>query len=240
MPAEGTNLLLNALSAKSRDRLLSRCAAVSLPLKTALYEPEQQPRYGYFLTSGVASVVAETEEGSSAEVGMIGSEGLVGAFHLLGPGLVSSQCFMQAEGAGLRIPFLDLHKAFRESDEIRERILEFVQSQALSAGQISACHGLHESEERLARWLLMVRDRVPSDVLGLTQEFLAEMLGARRTTVTLVAGALQRSGLIEYSRGRVRIQNRESLEAAACSCYPLIRNLTANLYAHSYRSGHEE
>jgi CRP-like cAMP-binding protein len=239
MSTEGTNLLLNSLSANSRDRLLSRSTAVSLPLKTALYEPELQPRYGYFLTSGVASVVAETEEGNSAEVGMFGSEGLAGSMHLLGPGVVSSQCFMQAEGAALRIPFVDLRKAFRDSDEIRERILEFVQVQALTSTQISACHRLHEAEERLARWLLMVRDRVHSDVLGLTQEFLAEMLGSRRTTVTLVAGALQSSGLIEYARGRVRIQDRERLEEAACSCYPAIRNLTANLYAHALRNGHE-
>lgn len=238
MATDGTNLLLNALSPKSRDLLLFS-AAVSLPRKTDLYQPDQQPRYGYFLTSGVASVVALTEEGSSAEVGMIGSEGLVGALHLLGPGLVSTQCFMQTEGAGLRIPFVDLRKAFLESEEIRERILEFAQSQALSANQLSACHGLHEAEERLSRWLLMVRDRTTSDVLGLTQEFLGEMIGARRTTVTLVAGALQRSGLIEYSRGRVRIPDRKRLEQAACSCYPLIRDLTAKLYAHKHRDGHE-
>jgi CRP-like cAMP-binding protein len=239
MSTENTNLLLKALSAKSRDRLLSRSTAVSLPLKFALYEPEQQPRYGYFLTSGVASVVAQTAEGSSAEVGMIGAEGVAGAIHLLGPGPVSSQCFMQAEGTALRIPFVDLHIAFRDSHEIRERILEFVQVQALSSSQISACHRLHDAEERLSRWLLMVRDRVNSDILGLTQEFLAEMLGSRRTTVTLVAGVLQSSGLIEYRRGRVRIQDRERLEEAACSCYPLLRDLSVNLYANPLRDGHE-
>ena len=239
MPPEDTNLLLNSLSPKSRDRLLSHTTAVPLPLKMALYEPEEQPRYGYFLTSGVASVVATVEEGGSAEVGMIGAEGIVGSMQLLGPAAVPTQCFMQAEGAALRIPFTELRKAFHESEEIRERILEFVQSQALSATQISGCHRLHGAEERLARWLLMARDRIKSDALGLTQEFLGQMLGARRTTVTLVAGALQQSGLIEYSRGRVRVLNHENLEGAACSCYPILRDLTCNLYAHPLRDGHE-
>jgi len=239
MPAEGTNRFLNSLSAKNRDRLVSHCTAVPLPLKTVLYEPEEQPRYGYLLTSGVASVVASVEEGGTAEVAMIGFEGMVGAVHLLGPGAVPTQCFMQAEGGALRIPFADLRKAYRESEEIRERILEFVQVQALSASQISGCHRLHGAEERLARWLLMVRDRIKSDALGLTQEFLGQMLGARRTTVTLVAGALQKSGLIEYTRGRVHILNVENLEKAACSCYPVLRNLTQNLYAHPIWNGHE-
>jgi CRP-like cAMP-binding protein len=239
MPPEGTNLLLNSLSAKSRDRLLAHTTAIPLPLRAVLYEPEEQPRYGYFLTSGVASVVATVEEGGSAEVGMIGSEGIVGSLQLLGPAAVPTQCFMQAEGTALRIPFTELRKAFHESGEIHERILEFVQSQALSASQISGCHRLHGAEERLARWLLMVRDRIKSDALGLTQEFLGQMLGARRTTVTLVAGALQQSGIIEYSRGHVHVLNPESLESAACSCYPILRDLARNLYTYPLRDGHE-
>lgn len=239
MPLEGSNLLLNSLSPESRDRLLAHTSPVPLPLKAVLYEAEEQPRYGYFMTSGVASVVATVEEGGSAEVGMIGSEGIVGSVQLLGPAAVPTQCFMQAEGAALRIPFTELRKAYRESDEIRERILEFVQTQALSASQISGCHRLHGAEERLARWLLMVRDRIKSDSLGLTQEFLGQMLGARRTTVTLVAGTLQQSGLIEYSRGRVHVVNAERLEGAACSCYPILRDLARNLYTYPLRNGNE-
>jgi CRP-like cAMP-binding protein len=123
-----------------------------------------------------------------------------------------------------------VQKAFRSSEEVRTRILEFVQEQAFSLEQIAACHRLHEAEERLARWLLTVQDRIGSDVLDLTQEFLAQMLGAQRTTVTMAAGALQRSGLIEYQRGRVKILNRENLEAAACDCYQVTKQLYANLY----------
>jgi CRP-like cAMP-binding protein len=124
-----------------------------------------------------------------------------------------------------------LRQAFRSSEEIRDRILEFVQEQTFSLGQIAGCHRLHRAEERLARWLLMAQDRVQSDYLYFTQEFLAMMLGARRTTVTVVAGALQESGLIEYRRGHVKILNRENLAAAACECYQVISELYKNLYA---------
>jgi CRP-like cAMP-binding protein len=137
---------------------------------------------------------------------------------------------MQLAGTGYRIPLADLHEAFLDSAEIRARILEFVQEQALSLSQLAACHRLHDAEERLSRWLLMVKDRVNSDVIDLTQEFLAEMLGSRRTTVTLAAGVLQRSGLIEYTRGRVRILDRDKLEQAACDCYQVVKALHHKLY----------
>jgi CRP-like cAMP-binding protein len=196
-----------------------------------MYTPEELPQYAYFLTSGVASVVAETEDGGTAEVGLIGREGLTGSIHLLGPALVQTNCFMQIAGAGLRIPYSDLQLSFRTSPETHDRALELVQQQALTLAQIAGCHRLHEAEERLARWLLMAQDRVQSDVLHLTQEFLGMMLGARRTTVTMVAGAMQRSGLIEYSRGRVTVLSRENLEAAACDCYQVTKTLYDNLYS---------
>jgi CRP-like cAMP-binding protein len=230
MPVLGTNLLLDSLSAENRDLLISRSNAIELPLRTMLCRPEEPPRYAYFMTSGVASVVTVMEDGGAAEVNMIGAEGLVGSLQLLGPATAPTQCFMQLEGGAYRIPVVELRRAFEELREIRERILEFAQEQALSLGQIAGCHRLHDSEERLARWLLMVQDRSTEKVLGLTQEFLAEMLGSRRTTVTIAAGILQRSGLIEYNRGRVRILDREKLEEAACGCYQIVKTLQKNLY----------
>jgi CRP-like cAMP-binding protein len=164
---------------------------------------------------------------------MIGFEGLVGAFELLGPAPVSTECIMQGAGRAIRLPFAELRNAFEERREIRARILECVQQQALSQSQIAGCHRLHEAEERLARWLLTAQDHTDSDVLILTQEFLAEMLGSRRTTITVVAGGLQRRGLIEYSRGRVKILNREGLESVACACYPIVKALHRNLYSRS-------
>jgi CRP-like cAMP-binding protein len=231
MSVPKSNLFLNSLSAQSRDLLLRLCVEIDLPLKKVLYEAEEVPRYAYFPTSGIASVVAVMEDGGSAEVGLIGREGLVGSFHLLGPAKVSTRCFIQLQATALRIPFADLVRLFKSNEEIRDRVLEFVQEQAVSLSQLAGCNRLHEAEERLSRWLLMAQDRTGSPVLDFTQEFLAMMLGARRTTVTVIAGVLQRSGLIEYQRGKVKILDRERLEAAACDCYQITKSLYAGLYS---------
>jgi CRP-like cAMP-binding protein len=224
------NRLLGTLSPDLREMLLASATPVSLPLRTMLYEAQETPTYAYFLTSGLASVVSLMSNGSSAEVGLIGAEGVVGAIQLLGPARIPTQCFMQMEGTGLRVPLGELRNAIRSSVEIRDRVLESVQEQYLSISQISGCNRLHEAEERLARWLLMAQDRTQMETLNLTQEFMAEMLGTRRTTVTMVAGALQTRGLIEYRRGQVRILDREKLEAAACDCYQITKALYFNLY----------
>ena len=147
---------------------------------------------------------------------------------------------MQLAGTASRIPLSHFREAFRSSEEIRDGVLEFVQHQSLSVSQIAACNRLHGAEERLARWLLMVRDRTESDTLTLTQEFLAEMLGAQRTTVTMVAGTLQDSGLIEYRRGHVRIVSRENLEDAACDCYQITKRLHGSLYKRKNHTSVEE
>ena len=230
MQPQHDNRLLASLSAPSRELLLERSTHVELPLRTRLYEVARPPAYGWFILSGVASVVTTMADGGTAEVGLIGREGVAGALHLLGPGRSPTDCFMQLEGAALRIRFADLQQAFDSSPEIRARLLEFVQGHVLNVSQIAGCNRLHESEQRLSRWLLMVQDRTQSDVLNITQEFLAQMLGAQRPTVTMVAGALQRSGLIEYQRGRVRIVNRAALEEAACDCYQVAKQLYEDLY----------
>ena len=165
------------------------------------------------------------------EVGLIGREGVVGSLHILGPARVTTDCFIQTTATSLRIPYTELVKAFRSDVEIQSRLLEFTQVQTLTLSQLAACNRLHENEERLARWLLMAQDRTGSDELELTQEFMGMMLGARRTTVTVIAGVLQRSGLIEYHRGQVKILDRENLEASACDCYRITRELYAGLYA---------
>ena len=230
MGSENSNLFLSSLSPESRKQLSSHATGVPLPLRTPLYEAEQTPAYAYFLTSGIASVVTTMVDGGTAEVSLIGSEGIVGCVHLLGPAPVSTRCFIQLEGTGLRIPLVELRKAFRSCEEIRRRVLEFVQEQTVSVSQLAGCQRLHEAEERLARWLLTAQDRTQSEQLNFTQEFLAMMLGAQRTTVTMVAGAMQRSGLIEYHRGTVKILDRENLEAAACDCYRITKQLYLNLY----------
>jgi CRP-like cAMP-binding protein len=233
MPAQVSNRLLTSLSRECRELLTSKLTAISLPLRTVLHVPDQPLQYAYFMTSGIASVVTPMEDGGIAEVELIGAEGVVGSFHLLGSAPVSTGCFIQLAGTALRMEMTELMHAFHSSDEIRSRFLESIQVRALTVSQMAGCNRLHEAEARLARWLLMAQDRIQSDILPFTQEFLAEMLGAQRTTVTVVAGSLQRSGLIEYRHGEVRIKDRDNLEAAACDCYKITKRLYSNLYKKS-------
>ena len=222
---QGTNLLLGLLPEAYRAQLLSRMKPVVLSHESVLYEPNETPKYAHFLTSGMLSIVTYMSDGAAAEVGIVGREGLVEAFHLLGSADVPTRGFMQLEGGALRMPFDELQREFEKSLPLRRLIMRFAQSQGLMVTQLAACNRLHEVEARLARWLLMVQDRVGNDVLPLTQEFLAQMLGAQRSTVTLAAGSLQRSGVIEYHRGRVQIPDRNKLQKAACECYPVMLKL---------------
>ena len=226
-----SNLLLTSLSPKYRGFLMSRLKPVTLGAREVLYEPDETPKFAHFMTGGIASIVGTMSSGASAEVGIWGKEGLVECFHLLGNAHIPTRCFMQIEGTALRMPFKDLQKEFHENDELREAILQSVQSQGAILGQLAACNRLHEAEERLARWFLMVRDRMESDAFYLTQEFLAVMLGSRRTTVTAAAGALQRKGLIRYSRGRIHIVDPIGLEKEACECYATVREIYQNFYS---------
>jgi len=231
------NLLLGSLSEPSLQLLQPYCVAVALPRGTVLYQPHHTPPFAYFLTTGIASVVTTMEDGATTEIEIIGHEGLVGALHLLGPAMVSTNCFMQLAGSGLRIDFARLRDIYLASPEVRNRVLEFVQEQALVVSQIAGCHRLHSAEQRLGLWLLMAADRTRSETLEFTQEFLAEMMGTRRTTVTAVATILQRKGLIQYQRGRITILTRPGLEAAACDCYRVTHSLYAGLYLQSFHSG---
>jgi len=230
MSNEMGNLLLDALSTGARTAILTKCKPIALPMRTMLHEQGETPQYAYFLTSGVASVVVSMVQGGSAEVGLIGCEGVVGALELLGPSATPAQCFIQMDGSALRIKMDDLRELFRECEEIRVRILEFVQLKAVTLEQIAACNKLHDAAERLARWLSMARDREGRDTMPMTQEFLALMLGTRRTTVTLVAGELQRRGLIKYTRGKLTVLSREKLEEAACDCYRITKVALQRLY----------
>jgi CRP-like cAMP-binding protein len=223
-----SNHILNGLSSQFNE-FRARLNAVPLPVGMALYEAHETPKFAHFLTSGIASVVTTMQDGGSVETGMWAREGLAECMHLSGSDRVPSRCFMQMGGSALRMPYADLVRDVDSLEPLRAAINRSIQTQALILGQLVACNRLHEVEERLARWLLMLQDRTQGDELLITQEFLAEMLGSRRTTVTLAAGALQRIGLIEYQRGRVHILNRERLESAACECYPVIRKLSNGL-----------
>ena len=168
--------------------------------------------------------------GDSVEVGFIGHEGIVGGLHLLGPASASTRCMIQLAGTGLRISYSDLQDAFDTSPEIHGRILEFVQQQAIMAGQIAGCNRLHDAEQRLIRWLLRAYDRTHTTDLKFTHQYLAEMVASQRTTVTAIARDLRERGLITYSRGIIHITDRNGLERAACDCYDITKRLYASLY----------
>ncbi len=227
---EQGNRLVDALSHESRRQLLLLARRVDLPQRAVLFRPEEASRYVYFLTSGIASYVVTLPHGGAAEVGLQGTEGAIGAMDLMGASAAVAQCFMQTNGTALRVPMNDMRKVFLESGEVRRCILESVQQQALTLTQIGACNKLHSPTERLSRWLLTASDRTGSASVSLTQETLAAMLGTRRTTIAMVAGSLQRSGMIQYSGGTVKIVDREALMAAACDCYCIEARLVRDMY----------
>ncbi|HEY6489764.1 MAG: Crp/Fnr family transcriptional regulator [Terracidiphilus sp.] len=229
MAQKPSNLLLDSLPASLRKTLLARMEPIALPTGTVLYNSGERPEYAHFMTSGIASIVTFMADGAGAEVGLIGREGVVEGINLLGSASPPTTAFIQVEGSALRIPFEALRKEILRPGVLFRRILEFVQCHGFILSQLAACNGLHEIDERLARWLLMVQDRVQNDHFYLTQEFLAEMLGIRRTSVSGAAGKLQKDGLIAYRRGNIQVLKRRELEAAACECYPIVRDLAAHL-----------
>lgn len=230
MPATTGNLLLDALSPEPRNAILALSRAIDLPNRTLLHEQGEAAAHVYFLCTGVASLMVTMAEGGSAEVGLTGHEGVVGAMQLLGKTPTASQSCILIEGTALRIRLDELRAIFLSSEELRGRILEFVQQQNVALEQVAACNRLHEAEQRLARWLLMCRDRSEQDTMTLTQEFMADMLGTRRTTVTLVASSLQERGMISYRRGKVTILSPGELEKAACPCYGICNKALRGLY----------
>src|ERR1700712_5722021 len=207
------NLFLDSLSSESRATLLNLSTAVSLPPGSVLYEPSVVPDYGYLLTSGIASTITKASNGDSAEVGLIGHEGMVGSLQILGPAPVPAESMIQIEATALRISLREFRKIFQASEEIRNRLLEFVQNEALTIIQIAGCHRLHGTDERMCRWLLMGQDPVETEDVKLTHSFLALMLGIRRPTVTLIARSLQKRGLLELRRGFFKIVDRPKMEA---------------------------
>ena len=224
------NRLLDSLPASCAERLLAASTQVDLPLSTPLFYRDERPRYVYFLTSGIASVVFNSERGTSVELSTEGNEGLVGWLYLLGPMLLSGDCNMQVPGAGIRVPLQVMQREFDDDPEIRLRILAYAQHQMNVANQVLACNRLHRAEARFSRWLLMVSDRIQSDNLPMTQEFMSVMLGTRRTTVAEVAGDLARAGAVEGRRGGLRIANRPSLESRSCECYQILKNRYEELF----------
>jgi CRP-like cAMP-binding protein len=175
----------------------------------------------------MASVLNVTPDGKSVEVGLFGKEGCSGLPIAIGLTSSSSQIVIQVSGAAFRITVPNLIKVLRDCSLLERRMQQYGQIMTMQAAQVATCNRLHEVEERLARWLLMSQDRLGGDIVPLTHEFLAHMLGTRRSSVTVAAGLLHKAGLITYNRGQVKIEDRDRLEDAACESYAMLSRYTA-------------
>jgi CRP-like cAMP-binding protein len=213
------NQLLAALPTKERNRFLADCTLENLVFGTVLYEQGHRMRHVYFPTEGFISMLTTVDKHSTLEVGMIGNEGMCGYALNLGGNVSSLRALVQGAGVAWRmktVTFLDHLERMPALRRILGRYVHVILGQ-LSQG--AACLRFHVVEKRLARWLLMTQDRAHTDTFGVTQEFLAYMLGVRRSGVTIAASVLQSRKLIRYTRGNMTILNRSRLEAAACACY---------------------
>lgn len=221
----GLNLLLESLPEANRKRLRKLMEPVGLPRKAEIFKSCEHPRHAYFLTSGLVSVVLDMTDGADMEIAVSGVDGVTTWLHLLGPLPVQAHAFVQLEGTALRMPMADLRREFESDPELRTAILTYAQHQELVSQQLTACNRKHSVEQRLARWLLMVQDRCGRDTLPLTQEFLAEMLGSRRTSVGTAVGQLVDRKLIEAQRGNIHILNTAALRRQACECSNIVDSL---------------
>jgi CRP-like cAMP-binding protein len=218
------NRILDALPSKEYKRLLPVLSPVSLEMKRRLLEPGTAIDTIYFPRSAVVSLLTTMDGGSAVEVATIGNEGIVGVPVFLGAQAMGARDFYQVQVPGHAVA-MDT-AAFLEStrrDPLRGLVQRYAQALFSQITQQVACNGLHSVEERCSRWMLLTHDRVGGDEFPLTQEFLAQMLGVRRASVTVAAGILQKAGFIRYSRGRVAIVDRDGLENSSCECYRIIR-----------------
>jgi CRP-like cAMP-binding protein len=216
------NELLLGLPAQECDSILTQFTFIQLRLHDVVQEAEETIKYAYFVDSGLVSILSVMQDGKSVEVGLTGKEGCTGLQLSVGFSTSDTRALVQVAGTAFRISTPSLLKALLQCPVLERRMHQYLQMMAMQGAQVAACNRLHEVDERLARWLLMSQDRIGSDVVPLTHEFLAHMLGTRRSSVTVAAGLLSKAGLITYSRGHVKIENRDRLEDAACECYELL------------------
>jgi CRP-like cAMP-binding protein len=217
------NEILLSLPRVESEVVMPKLEFVRLKLHQVLHEAGETLRSAYFCDSGMFSVLNVMPDGKSVEVGLIGKEGFSGTPLVAGFRTSHTRTVVQAEATGFRMDADALRAALPKCPTLQRQLNRYAQLLAVQVTQVAACNRLHEVNERLARWLLMTQDRVGSDELPLTQEFLAQMLGTRRSSVTVSAGTLQKAGLIAYTRGNVTINDRRGLEEASCDCYGLLQ-----------------
>jgi CRP-like cAMP-binding protein len=221
------NEILIGLSPAECKAIFPSLVYVELKTHLILQDVGQEVEFGYFVNSGIVSLLTVMSDGDSVEVGVVGKGGFIGAGPLVGIRKSGLRAITQIPGDAFRISIQTLRRVVQDFPKLAQALQRNAQIQGLEAAQTAACNRLHTVEKRLAKWLLMCGDRTASDNVPLTQDFLAQMLGVRRPSVSVAASFLQKDGLIEYRRGRVRISNRPALEKAACECYAMSRKFDA-------------
>lgn len=231
LPPPIFNRLLEGLPQQLRDHLVQTCESVNLKFGNILCEAEHPFKYAYFPLTSFISLVTVIGGHQPLEMGLIGNEGMLGATMSLGIPDAPMRAVVQGSGTALRISAAQLRRELRAAPALASRLNHYVYVLLAQLSQTAACIHFHEIEARLARWLLMTHDRAHKNQLHLTQDFLANMLGVRRSGITVAAGALQERKLIHYSRGEIIILDRAGLEAAACECYQAVKRDYEQIFA---------
>ena len=225
------NHVLAAVSRRAYQRMLTNLVPVELLYGQVLYEPAGRIRYVYFPTDCLVSLLTAVDKSRTLEVGMVGNEGMVGMPVALGVGVSAVRALVQGTGTAMRMTAGRFRGEFRKNMPLQQALFRYTHLLMAQVSQTAACNRFHTAEARLARWLLMTSDRLHADAFRLTHEFLAHMLGVRRVGVTEAAGVLEGMNLIDYSRGHISILDRKRLEATACMCYRVVKNLQKSAQA---------
>lgn len=225
------NYLLAAMPGDEFGRIAPHLELVSLKRGEALYEFEEALQYGYFPTTVIASLLCSMEDGASAEVAVVGNEGVLGVSIFMGGQTALTQATIQHSGHAYRLKSLVLKEEFDHCGALQHLLMRYTQTLIVQMAQTTGCNRRHSVEQQLCRWLLLNIDRLPTDELRMTQELIANMLGVRRESITEAAGKLQGAGVISYCRGHIEILDRPRLEAQACECYDIVKKQYDSLLA---------
>lgn len=223
------NGLLNALSTDGLARLQPELSWIELPLGYVVYEPGDVLSHVYFPVEGIVSLLYVMEDGASAEISVVGNEGMVGVSLLMGGESTPSRAVVQSAIRAFRVPKQKIKEEFNRSVEFRVLLLRYMQALITQMAQTAVCNRHHSIDQQLCRWLLLSLDRLPSNQLTMTQELIANMLGVRREGVTEAAGKLQKLGVIRNNRGQITVLDRPALEQRCCECYSVVKKETDRL-----------